>query len=337
MAYAASQFRTTWQIDCVLPRSTWSHCGSLNALDQRVPVLPSTAADAGRSGVLRRGGGGRLVQRGVRSCRSRRRWSDRAVDLELPERVAVLRRAGRAVHADVAAGAGDVQRLGAAGAGGGGVDRGPGRAVVRGLDLERGGVGRLPLQDDLVDGRGRAEVHLEPLRVAERAGPAGAGVAVGGVGRRVPGVLRARRRSSSCPATAGCRRRGPPSARRSRRPPGSGPGAAGTRRATGGGSGVSDGGPTGGEGRHDISCLVRGWVWVWVCVFHGRCGAGVGAADGVPVIVRDRGNTESALSQVAIVAPKFPPCQRILIPELRWRALSALAWESALPRAINTS
>ncbi len=31
----------------VAPRSTWSHCGSLNALDQRVPVLPSTAAEAG--------------------------------------------------------------------------------------------------------------------------------------------------------------------------------------------------------------------------------------------------------------------------------------------------
>jgi hypothetical protein len=29
------------------PRSTSSHCGSENALDQRVLVLPSTAADAG--------------------------------------------------------------------------------------------------------------------------------------------------------------------------------------------------------------------------------------------------------------------------------------------------
>ena len=29
------------------PRSTWSHCGSAAALDQRVPVLPSTAADGG--------------------------------------------------------------------------------------------------------------------------------------------------------------------------------------------------------------------------------------------------------------------------------------------------
>ncbi|GAA3422072.1 hypothetical protein GCM10018952_70900 [Streptosporangium vulgare] len=34
------------------PRSTWIHCGSLNALDQRVPALPSTAADAGKATVL---------------------------------------------------------------------------------------------------------------------------------------------------------------------------------------------------------------------------------------------------------------------------------------------
>src|SRR4051812_10495837 len=47
-AYAVSQFRTIWLMVAVAPRSTWSHCGSLNALDQRVPVLPSTAADAGK-------------------------------------------------------------------------------------------------------------------------------------------------------------------------------------------------------------------------------------------------------------------------------------------------
>src|SRR5690349_14651597 len=46
-AYAASQLSCTWQIDWLLPRSTCSHCGSLNALDQRLPVLPSTAAEAG--------------------------------------------------------------------------------------------------------------------------------------------------------------------------------------------------------------------------------------------------------------------------------------------------
>ena len=47
VAYAVSQSSTTWLIDAVVPRSTSSHCGSLNALDQRVLVLPSTAADAG--------------------------------------------------------------------------------------------------------------------------------------------------------------------------------------------------------------------------------------------------------------------------------------------------
>jgi hypothetical protein len=38
---------TTCVIDAVAPRSTCSHCGSENADDQRVPVLPSTAAEAG--------------------------------------------------------------------------------------------------------------------------------------------------------------------------------------------------------------------------------------------------------------------------------------------------
>ena len=46
VAYAASQFSTTWAMVAEAPRSTCSHCGSLNALDQRVPALPSTAADA---------------------------------------------------------------------------------------------------------------------------------------------------------------------------------------------------------------------------------------------------------------------------------------------------
>ncbi|GAB3934124.1 hypothetical protein GCM10027614_06560 [Micromonospora vulcania] len=47
-AYAASQVSTTRQMVRVLPRSTRSHCGSLAALAQRVPALPSTAADAAR-------------------------------------------------------------------------------------------------------------------------------------------------------------------------------------------------------------------------------------------------------------------------------------------------
>src|SRR6266851_4695363 len=47
LPYAASQFSVTLQIVWLEPRSTCSHCGSENALDQRVLVLPSTAADAG--------------------------------------------------------------------------------------------------------------------------------------------------------------------------------------------------------------------------------------------------------------------------------------------------
>src|SRR5713101_8958453 len=48
LPYAASHCRTTWVIEALEPRSTSSHCGSENALDQRVPVLPSTAAEAGK-------------------------------------------------------------------------------------------------------------------------------------------------------------------------------------------------------------------------------------------------------------------------------------------------
>ena len=44
--YAASQFRVTLLRLYDWPRSTCSHCGSLNALDQRVPVLPSVALAA---------------------------------------------------------------------------------------------------------------------------------------------------------------------------------------------------------------------------------------------------------------------------------------------------
>src|SRR3569833_4033795 len=47
VAYAASQVRITWQTSAVPPRSICSHCGSAKALDHRVDVLPSTAAEAG--------------------------------------------------------------------------------------------------------------------------------------------------------------------------------------------------------------------------------------------------------------------------------------------------
>src|SRR5262245_2495595 len=43
---AVSQFRTTVSMVSVAPRSTCSHWGSLKALDQRVPVLPSVAFEA---------------------------------------------------------------------------------------------------------------------------------------------------------------------------------------------------------------------------------------------------------------------------------------------------
>src|SRR5260221_880841 len=47
VAYAVSQYRTTWLMVCAAPRSASSHWGSLNALDQRVERFPSTAFDAG--------------------------------------------------------------------------------------------------------------------------------------------------------------------------------------------------------------------------------------------------------------------------------------------------
>src|SRR4051794_13969525 len=49
LEYAVSQASTTEEIVAVPPRSTCSHCGSLNALDQRVPALPSTAFEAGKA------------------------------------------------------------------------------------------------------------------------------------------------------------------------------------------------------------------------------------------------------------------------------------------------
>src|SRR5450631_823458 len=51
LPYAVSQFSVTWQMDWTEPRSTSSHCGSENALDQRVPVFPSTAFDAGKAAL----------------------------------------------------------------------------------------------------------------------------------------------------------------------------------------------------------------------------------------------------------------------------------------------
>ena len=91
VAYAASQFSDDLaDRAAAAPRSTWSHCGSLNALDQRVPVLPSTAAAAGVPAFS--------VEEAVPGCPAQRWWCRRpagvpsvAEDLELPQRVAVRR------------------------------------------------------------------------------------------------------------------------------------------------------------------------------------------------------------------------------------------------------
>ncbi len=45
-AKAVSQLSVTPQTVVLAPRSTCTHCGSLNALDHRVPWLPSTALPA---------------------------------------------------------------------------------------------------------------------------------------------------------------------------------------------------------------------------------------------------------------------------------------------------
>src|SRR5690242_13728621 len=45
---AVSQLSTTWHTLLVEPRSTSSHCGSENWLDQRVPWFPSVAFGAGK-------------------------------------------------------------------------------------------------------------------------------------------------------------------------------------------------------------------------------------------------------------------------------------------------
>src|SRR5512147_1366000 len=46
-AYAFSQLIAIRLTAVAAPRSTWNHCAAANALDQRVPLSPSTAALAG--------------------------------------------------------------------------------------------------------------------------------------------------------------------------------------------------------------------------------------------------------------------------------------------------
>ncbi len=120
-------------------------------------------AAAGRDG---RPGGRRGGCRG----RGRGRWRGGAAaeDLELPERVAVAGGRWGAVHPDVPAGAGDGQRLGAAGRRGGRVDR-----RSRCSRWPRPGSGtpwRRPVSQfstTWVIDCGGAEVDLQPLRVGE--------------------------------------------------------------------------------------------------------------------------------------------------------------------------
>ena len=202
---------------CVAPRSTLSHCGSLNALDQRVPVLPSTALP--RPGRWRSPSTTRSPAAPATAASRRRRRHRRAVDRELPQRVAVGGGPGGAVHPDVPAGAGHRQIVRTAVTGGGRVDVRPGGAVGRGLDLVRPPVRGLPVQRHVAMLYDWPEVDLEPLRVGERARPAGTGVAVGGVGRAEGRVLAARTRWWACPGRCSYRRRRPPPGPCCRRPP----------------------------------------------------------------------------------------------------------------------
>src|SRR5712691_4201773 len=135
-----------------------------------------------------------LVQRGVGGAAGPAAACCGGEGLQLPQGVAVRGGPRRPVHADVAAGAGQAgQRLGAAGARRGRVDGRPGRVVGGRLDLERGRVGRLPVQGHPAERLGGAEVNLQPLRVSERARPPGTGVPVRGRRGRGTRVLRARR------------------------------------------------------------------------------------------------------------------------------------------------
>ena len=112
-----------------------------------------------------------------------------AVDLELPQRVAVDGAALGPVDAHVATAPRDAQVVDPPGAGGGGVDGGPARGVARDLDLVGAAEGGLPVEHHARDRVGGAEVHVDPLGIAERAGPAGGGVAVDGARRRIAGAL----------------------------------------------------------------------------------------------------------------------------------------------------
>ena len=175
----------------------------LRVAERAGPAGGAAAVDRGRGrGTRVLGGrrGGRLVQRDVGAvlqpvaASGSAGGAGRAVDLELPQRVPVLGRPRGAVHPHVPAAAGDVVGLVAAGTAGDALEHCPVGAVAGRLQLERGRVRGLPVQLDLGDRGDLAEVDLEPLRVGERARPAGTGrVAVDGRRRRRTGVLGGRR------------------------------------------------------------------------------------------------------------------------------------------------
>src|SRR2546421_7527588 len=95
----------------------------------------------------------------------------RAVDTELPQRVPVRRPPGRAVHPDEPPGSGDGEVVDAAVTGRRGEDGRP-RGAVRGdLDLVRPPERGLPVEGHVVDVVRLAEVHFDPLWIAEAARP----------------------------------------------------------------------------------------------------------------------------------------------------------------------
>src|SRR5262245_37355877 len=109
---------------------------------------------------------------GGRALPQSRRSDGRAVDGHVPEGVAVLRGPLDALEADVAARAAQPgQVVDAVAVRAGHVKGGPRRLVVRHVDAVALAEGALPVRAYAVDVVPRAQVHLEPLVVAEPPGP----------------------------------------------------------------------------------------------------------------------------------------------------------------------
>ncbi len=179
-------------------------CGSVGVGDCDRKGTAVIAGHESRGGVAGRGGAGNgdtvtapLVGKGAIACdadgegrrrsrgdRLRGRFGDDlrnigSVDLELKERIAVLRRSLGSVHADVASDdGGEGQGFDAALAVGLGVGRCPVLIVGRDLDLILHAVGRLPVKHDLIDGQGRAQVDLNPGGIDKGRRPARGEIAI---------------------------------------------------------------------------------------------------------------------------------------------------------------